>query len=562
VSNKIQKNDNALICTKERVPDPMTVKQAMESQHRGEWTQAMRSEIDSLIQNGVFTMDELPKDKKTLKSKWVFKAKYHGDGTFDKFKARLVAKGYLQREGIDYNETFAPVVRYGTVRLLLAIACQKKWHVINIDVSTAYLNGKLEEEIYMQQPEGMINGKYPTKVWKLNKALYGLKQAGAAWNGTLDAKLKELKYTRSKRENCLYYKSIKGHRIIILVYVDDLIYAGDNIEIINEEIYNFRKHFKTNDPETISGILGMKIDYDRNNQKVKISAPRLIKETLEKFRMQDCAPVGAPMDSNDDSPSNISNKTLEEQRVEMAKMPYRSMTGVILYLALSCRPDLCYVANFLARHNNEENYNAWRIAKRTLRYLQGTRDMGIIYSPSSEGMQPEGYSDASYAREADDRTSTAGYLVYIGKSLVSWKTTKHSTVSMSTLEAEYFAATECAREILSVSHMLHEIASEYHSGTFNITNDKELTKDFENIGIKTPIIIHEDNQGTISVAMKNQLYERQKHWSVRCYYLRELVNDKHIELKYCPTLEMKADMLTKPLGKTKFEELRSKIGVE
>jgi Reverse transcriptase (RNA-dependent DNA polymerase)/Integrase core domain len=534
--------------------DPKTLYEAMNCPDAPEWRSAIQAEGFSLAQNGTWTTVDLPKGRKALKTKWVFKRKFHSDGRFDRHKARLVVKGYLQREGQDYFETFSPVVRYSTVRLLLALSCKRKWFVVTLDVSTAFLNGVLEEEIYLEQPEGLPI--VPGKVLQLNKALYGLKQAGAAWNATLDQRLKELKFIQSNRDICMYKKGA----ITLLVYVDDMIFAGADYEEIMSAIKDIRKTFKTSEPEDIKGVLGMKIDYNREAQTVTLSSPRLIKETLEKYGMSETFGVKTPMEAKSDI-ADIQT-TPEKQANDLERMPLRSVAGAILYLALSCRPDLSYVSNYLSRHVDKQDYNAWLIAKRAMKYLKETINLGITYHGKDGIIQPLGYSDANFAREIEDRTSTCGYIIQTGGCTVSWRTLKFAMAHLSTLQAEYHAALECVRELMSVSYMTQEILNETYRGEMGIIPHSNLTADFKEIGIEMPLTVMEDNQGVISVATNNKLYERQKHWSTECHYLRTMVNNKYIKLTYCKSADMLADTLTKPLPRPAFEAIRDRIGME
>jgi hypothetical protein len=299
----------------------------------------------------------------------------------------------------------------------------------------------------------------------------------------------------------------------------------------------------------------MKIVYKREEQLIHISSPKLIMDILKKQNLTECNAIQTPIEVG----SDIESEKEEHHQHKANSTIYRNIVGTIMYLSLSCRPDLSYVSNFLARKLQSPNTLHLAIAKRTLRYLKGSMNQGISYD--GKETQLTGYSDASYAREREDRTSTTGYIVEFCGGPVSWKSKKHVTVSLSTLEAEYRAATECFRDTLGIAHTLSEMKQGGNKPAYLLQKESTLAGDMESIGIKLPVTIHEDNKGTISTTHTSKLYERTKHWAVNCFWLREQAEHGIVKLEYCPTNKMKADLLTKALAAPRFQELKAEIGV-
>jgi hypothetical protein len=516
--------------------EPTTYQEATNSSDRERWQKALDEEYDSLIQNQTWELAELPPNRKAISSKWVFKIKHNSDGTVERYKARLVARGFMQKEGIDYQETYAPVVRYGSLRLLLAIANTLNLEVHQMDVKTAFLNGDLQEEIYMAQPEGYITKGTEHLVCKLKKTLYGLKQSSRAWYLKLHQFLVKQGFTKNSADYSVYSKKQANAIFIIAVYVDDIILACNDINEMNLLKKQLKANFEMKDLGNLRWFLGMEITRDRKAGIIRLSQEQYIKKVLERFNMVDCKEAATPLDPSIKMSKNMSPSTPKDLE-EMRRNPYRSIVGSLMYAMIATRPDLAVAVGTLSRYLENPGMQHWNQAKRVLRYLKSTQNVGLEFK-SKEGSLV-GYSDADWAGDIDTRRSTTGYLFYLGQALVSWNSKLQPTVALSSTEAEYLALTAAVKEALWIRTFLQDLG----------IHDNNTTT------------VYSDNQGCLALA-KNPVYHgRTKHIDVRHHFIRNNIENGDIVVDYCRTDHMPADMLTKPLARTKFEEHKSRLGL-
>lgn len=515
---------------KEKGAEPATVDEAMSSPDKEKWKQAMDKEMKSIAVNNVWQLVKLPEGKKAIGCKWVYKHKTNADGSLERYKARLVAKGYSQEPGLDYDETFSPVARFESLRTLLALAVQDGLHVHQMDVTTAFLNGELKEEVYMDQPEGF---KVPGKedyVCKLRRSLYGLKQAPRCWNVTLDEKLKEMGFVQANSDPCLYVAN-KGEPFVIGVYVDDILLAGSTKKRISEVKSALAERFDMKDLGELNHYLGVKIVQNRGDGTIWIGQSAYTEEVLKKFGMESCKPVTTPVEVG----VKLTQGTDDSEYVDAAH--YQSVVGSLLYLSMRTRPDITFAVSLAARFCSKPTSQHMTAVKRILRYLRGTTHYGLLFKRSSN-KEIIGYCDADWGGDAVNCKSTSGYMFQIGGTAVTWQSRKQSCVALSTAEAEYVSLAGAAQEAVWLRQLI-----------------KDLTKKCE------PVKIFEDNQSAIAIARNPQFHGRMKHINIKYHFVRECVNNNEIVLKYCRTDEMVADMLTKALGKIKFEKLRELAGV-
>ena len=512
--------------------DPKTIEEAQEREDWPEWQKAIQVELDQLERMKTWKLTKLPPGRTAIGNKWVLVRKYNKNGTLEKYKARLVAKGYSQIPGMDFTETFSPVVRLETIRTLFALAIKMGWEMRQMDVKGAYLNGTLKEEIYMKQPDGFEDGT--DNVCQLVKTLYGLKQAGREWNEEFDRKIKSRGFRRLYADACVYLRNKDGHIEIITVWVDDLILFGDTTTVVGTLETEISKLFETTKLGEPSKIVGIEVTRDREAGTLKISQERYIKELLTKYGLEKANSVSTPMD-----PSTNLTRTEKTDSGDKSNA-YASLVGSLMYLTVATRPDIAYAVGKLASYTGNPELKHWSAAKRVLRYLKGTITTGITYrkqNPVDENTF-HGYSDASFASEEDGK-SISGYIFMSGGGPIVWGSRKQKMVVLSTTEAEYVALSEAAREAVWLRNLYKELGC-------------AQTK---------PALIRGDNQGSMDIAENPQFHKRTKHFNVKLHYIREKINEKIIRIQYCPTTEMTADMLTKPLARARHAQHTKSLGM-
>ncbi|KAL2345957.1 hypothetical protein Fmac_007242 [Flemingia macrophylla] len=372
------------------------------------WVSAMKEELDMIEKHQTWELTEKPKDKNVIGVKWVYRTKFNADGSVNKHKARLVVKGYAQMFGVDFSETFSPVARLDTIRLLLALAAQKGWIIHHMDVKSAFLNGYLEEEIFVEQPEGFLVHGQEEKVYRLKKALYGLKQAPRSWYGRIDAHLISLGFEKSLSEFTLYVKKTDAGIIIVSLYVDDLLMTGSSKELIEEFKGGMKEAFEMTDLRKMSFFLGMQVQQDRGE--VFISQEKYAKEILRKFKMEECKPSATPMNQKE-------KFSIEDGAEKVDEKLYRSLIGCLMYLTAT-RPDITYAVSLLSRYMHCASQIHFKAAKRILRYIKGTICYGVKFQPVKD-FSLYGYSDSDWAGSNDDMKSTSGYCFTFGYGVFS-----------------------------------------------------------------------------------------------------------------------------------------------
>ena len=300
----------------------------------------MHEEMEALLRNKTWELVELPKGQKAIGNKWVYKIKRDGNDQVERYRARLVVKGYAQKEGIDFNEIFSPVVRLTTIRVVLAMCAALDLHLEQLDVKTAFLHGELEEEIYMLQPEGFKEQGKENLVCRLTKSLYGLKQAPRCWYKRFDSFIISLNYNRLSSDHCTYYKRFDDNDyIILLLYVDDMLVVGPNKDQVQELKAQLAREFDMKDLGPANKILGMQIHRDRKDRKIWLSQKNYLRKVLRRFNMQDCKPISTPLPVNFKLSSSMSPSN-EAERMEMSRVPYASAVGSLMYVMICTTPDI------------------------------------------------------------------------------------------------------------------------------------------------------------------------------------------------------------------------------
>lgn len=507
--------------------EPVSFEEALKND---KWVNAMKEELKSIEKNHTWQLMELPKLKRPIAVKWVFKVKRNPAGEVVKHKARLVAKGFLQKEGVDYGEIFAPVARIETVRLVVAIASMKGWSMYQFDVKSAFLNGPLEEEVFVKQPPGFEVAGHEGKVYKLKKALYGLKQAPRAWNKKIDSVLIQIGFSKCISEHGVYVRGENESDLVILcLYVDDLLITGNNKIGIDKVKQLLKNQFEMTDLGSLSYFLG--IEFKETEAGIVMHQSKYATDLLKKFRMTDCNAATTPAETG-------LALSLRDEGEPVDETQYRQIVGSLRYLC-NTRPDLAFSVGLISRFMQAPKTPHMMAAKRILRYIRGTINYGILLpnTITSSNMELVGYTDSDWRRDNDDRKSTAGYIFLLGNALVSWSSKKQDPVALSTCEAEYIAASMCSCQGLWLRKLLKEMKIQKNEA----------------------INILVDNKSAISLAKNPIDHGGSKHIETRYHFIRDKVSKGKVKLLYCKSEANLADLLTKPLKKNKFEDLRNKM---
>ncbi len=523
--------------------EPKSYREAMTRPDKDKWVEAASAEMRAHLENGTWELVELPPDRKPIGSRWVFKVKRDSEGNVDRYKARLVAKGYSQRPGIDYSEVFAPTMRWASIRLILALAALEDWEVESVDVSNAYLNGVLPKDVrvYMDQPEGHVHPEYPDWVCRLLKGLYGMKQAGRLWYEKLGEILEQMGFKRLVSDSSIYVWEKKGIRVILPAFVDDLTLVSKSNALIDETKAALSSKLKIRDLGPISFLLGVAVTRDRANRSLSLSQRQYIVDILERFGMDTSAPVTTPME-----PGSRLNKSMcptsPEDLAAMQDIPYREAVGALMYLAIGTRPDISYVVGKLARFMSNPGMAHWRAVKHLLRYLQGTKDLKLTYAPDPQSSDPfTTFTDADFFGDKDNGKSTNGFVIKVGTGAVSWASKLQGVIARSSTEAEFYGASFAGTEVCWMRELLAELG-------------RPVTE---------PSPLWVDNQSTIQVLNDSVHHSRMKHIPVQEFWIRHKVaKEKVMDVHYCPTEEMPADIFTKALSRALVEQHRSFMGLE
>ncbi|GJT13080.1 retrovirus-related pol polyprotein from transposon TNT 1-94 [Tanacetum coccineum] len=492
------------------------------------WFQAMQDEIHEFDRLEVWELVPRPIYVMVIALKWIYKVKLDEYGDVLKNKARLVAKGYRQEEGIDFEESFAPVARIEAIRIFIANAATKNMIIYQMDVKTAFLNGDLQEEVFVSQPEGFEDQDNPTHVYRLKKALYGLKQAPRAWYDTLSKFLLANNFFKGAVDPTLFTRKSGKHILLVQIYVDDIIFASTDHNACHIFSKEMSSKFQMSMMGQMSFFLGLQVS--QSPRGIFINQAKYALETLKKYGMDLSDPVDTPM---------VDRLKLDEDLmgIPVDQTRFRGMVGSLMYLTAS-RPDLVFAVCMCARYQAKPTKKHLEAIKRIFRYLKGTINMGLWY-PKDNAMSLTAYADADHAGCQDSRRSTSGSAQFLGDRLVSWSSKKQRSTAISTTEAEYIAMSGCCAQILWMRSQL---------------------KDYGFLFNKIPLYC--DNKSAIALSCNNVQHSRSKHIDIRHHFIREQVENGVVELYFVETNYQLADILTKALPRERFEFLLPRLGMK
>lgn len=512
--------------TLDKIQIPRTVHDALKVP---EWRAATLEEFHALEKNGTWTLTTLPPGKQTVGCKWIFSVKQKADGSVERFKARLVAKGYTQSYGIDYQETFAPVAKLNTVRVLLSIAVNQDWPLFQLDVKNAFLNGDLVEEVYMDMPPGFETNCTRGKVCRLRKSLYGLKQSPRAWFDKFTRVLKQDGYLQSQADHTLFIKHFTNGKItMLIVYVDDIVLTGNYEEEMRRLKLLLSKEFEIKDLGHLRYFLGMEVA--RSSKGISVSQRKYVLDLLKETGNSGCRPVDTPMDPNTKLKSEA-----EEMLVD--KGQYQRLVGKLIYLTHT-RPDISFAVSLVSQFLSNPSETHMEAVYRILRYLKRDPGKGLMFKKTLN-RSLEVYTDANWAGSPIDRKSTSGYCSYVWGNLVTWRSKKQQVVARSSAEAEFRALAQGICEGIWLKRLLGELK----------------------VSISGPINMMCDNQSAIAIAKNPVHHDRTKHVEIDRHFISEKIESNVISLKHVPSRLQAADILTKALFRPNFIELSSKLGL-
>ncbi|CAI7811380.1 unnamed protein product [Closterium sp. NIES-53] len=510
--------------------EPATLKEALESSDAEEWKKAMESELKSIEENGTWELVELPEGRKAITSKWLFKIKSDANGNIERYKSRLVVKGYQQKEKVDYKELFAPVVKPTTLRTLLAGAAIKGWVVKQMDVTTAFLNGVLEEEIFMAQLEGFDDGS--GRVLKLKKVLYGLKQAPRQWYLKFRGVLEEIGFTPSTADHSLFMLGEGEQRSFMVVYVDDILIFSPSSDLVKEVMLKVQDKFKCKALGDVSFYLGLHIERDVEKRSMRVHQRKYLEALAANFGQSE-GHVATPFPSGFKCVKGPEEKSVGEEE----RRRFHSLEGSLIYAAVNTRPDVAFATGQLARVVQCPNEDEVAARMRVAKYLGQTPTVGLQYSAAAQrrqkgadGVEPgrlflTAFSDASFASEPEDMTSVGGFICCVGGGPTAWESKKQVDQALSSVESEYMALFRAIREIVWQRRLLAELGEEQQG----------------------PTPLYCVSQGAIALAKNPVLHGLTKHMRVKWHWTRSMVAAGEVELHYVKTTRQPADMMTKRL---------------
>jgi hypothetical protein len=518
---------------------PATYDEAVLRPDRDLWLAAMRKELGIMKEMSVYKLSSLPPGHKAIGNRWVLEFKDDNKGG-PTHKARLVAQGFSQIPGVDYGAMFAPVLKTASVCLISAIACKNNWDLDSFDAKHAFLWGVLKEEIFMRQPKGFEEGDWKVLVWLMLRTIYGLKQSAMEWYEQVRAVMEELGFVRCAVDHAVFtydhIDSVTAHHIICIIgfHMDDGLGTSNSPAFLKCIKAKIDEHFGIKDLGAVTKFLGIQFEHHRATRRLWLHQGEYITYLLDEYGMLDCNPVTLPLDAT--HPFGKPNDT--HDIVLNLPSRYRKIVGELLYLAICTRPDISFAVNSLAQHNANPMPSHFAAAKRLLRYIAGTINLRMSYGGERAGEGLHAYCDADWAGNPEDRLSISGYAWFYAGGIIAHASKKQSMQALSSTEVEYMAITHTIQDGLWLCSMFGEL----------------------HITLPSPIVIHIDNTGAISLSKEAKNHIRFKHIDVRYHFIRRHIERGTFLPRWLPSHRNTADILMKPLPRPLF--LKHVIGLQ
>lgn len=518
--------------------EPQCIGEILKRADKLQWEAAMKDEISRLQERGTWKVVKKPTGVNVVGSKWVFRIKKDANGHVQSYRARLVAQGFTQVEGVDYFDTYSPVAKLSSIRVILAIAARLDWEIHQIDVRSAYLYGELtdDEVIYTKPPPGWIHVCKDDEVLLLQKAIYGLKQSGLRWYEVLRAILTDIGLVRCEFDHAVFYRQDERGHVVLFAHVDDISIAGSTIVIVLEIKDKLWKRLEITDMGEIHWLLGIEVRRDRERHTISLSQRSYIESIISRLNFDSIKPRSTPLNPSLPLSKADCPKTTAEIGL-MAGKPYREAVGSLMYAAVGTRLDIAYAVGQVARFNENPGLPHWRAVEHVFAYLKNTKNLWLVLG-SARNKEVVGYTDAD-GMSNEDCHAISGYAFIIDGGAVSWSSKRQELVTLSTTEAEYVAATHAAKEAIWLRAFISEVFKPFNA----------------------PMPLLSDNQSAIALAKSDNYHARTKHIDIRFHFVRYAIAEKKISLTYCPTEEMTADTLMKALPPVKVKHFTSTLGL-
>ncbi|GJX20537.1 retrotransposon protein, putative, ty1-copia subclass [Tanacetum coccineum] len=485
--------------------EPPNYKDALVDPESDKWLKAMNTEMQSMKDNQVWYLVDLPSNGRHVRCEWLFKKKTNMDGNVYTFKTRLMAKDFTQTYVVDYGNTFSLVADIRALRILLAITVFYDYEIWQMDIKSTFLNSYLSEDVYMVQPEGFVDPKHHNKVCKLQRSIYGSKQESRSWNKRFDEEIKKIGFSQNPDEPCVYLKASGSNVAFLVLYVDDILLMGNSVTKLKEVKSWLCKYFPMKDLREASYILGIKIIRNRSKRLISLSQSAYLEKFLKKFRMENSKKGYTPMVEKSDYRKSQGTKTpTAVQRMQI--VPYASAIYSIVYAVRCTRPDVAFAQNLCSRFQQNPGEIHWTVVKTILKYLRNTKDMILMY-----GAKPE-----------DELKKSAN----------------QSTTAMSSTEAEYIVAAEASIEAVLMRKFIDGLGGVMPSNNM-------------------PMEMLCDNEPALAIASDPKILKGARHFQRKYHYIHEVIQEGEIVLKKVYTYDNVVEPFTKPMPLNKlFEHAR------